>query len=66
MNRLPHTAASLVEELAKSVPERCIGSNESLESAHRYAGKRELVQSLLMRLAASQEVDPEKPILTKG
>ena len=31
-----------------------------------YAGKRELVESLLLRLKATIETDPEKPILKKA
>lgn len=62
---LPVYASDLIKELAASVPERCIGANESLEDAHRYAGKRELVNSLLLRLKASDESDPTKPLLRK-
>lgn len=63
---LPYTAIALVEELAKSIPARCIRANESLEAAHRYAGQRDLIESLLLRLAATVESDPEKPILKKA
>lgn len=64
--QLPAYAVDLVRELEASVPERCIGHNESVESAHRYAGKRELVQSLIQRLKATVESDPTKPLLKKA
>ena len=63
--QLPMLATDLIRELAASIPERCIGANESLEAAHRYAGKRELVNSLLLRLKATEESDPTKPLLRK-
>lgn len=66
MQKLPQTAVELVKELEASTPARCIRPNESLEDAHRYAGRRELVDSLLLRLRATVEVDPEKPLLTKA
>jgi hypothetical protein len=62
---LPVLAIDLVKELAASIPERCIGATESLEAAHRYAGKRELVNSLVLRLRATEERDPTKPLLRK-
>lgn len=58
-------AVDLVKELAASIPERCIGATESLESAHRYGGKRDLINSLLLRLKATEESDPTKPLLRK-
>ncbi len=66
MKPLPHTAIQLVEELAKSIPQRCIQPGETLEAAHRYAGQRDLVESLLLRLKATVESDPEKPLLKKA
>lgn len=63
MNQLPQFAADLVRELDKSTPARCMGANESLTDAHRYAGKRELVDSLLLRLEATSSADPTKPLL---
>ena len=56
-------ATDLVRELEASTPAKCIGANESLTDAHRYAGKRELVEALLRRLHATVSADPTKPLL---
>lgn len=37
----------LIEALDRAYPKRCIQPGESLEDAHRYAGKRELIDELL-------------------
>lgn len=68
MQKLPAMAADLIRELDRTIPERCIGAHESLEDAHRYAGKRELVLSLLLRLKASEAAgsDPTQPLLKKA
>ncbi len=68
MNQLPTYAVDLIRELDASTPERCIAPNESIEAAHRYAGKRELVHSLVLRLKASEAaaLDPTKPLLKKA
>jgi hypothetical protein len=63
MNQLPVYATDLVRELDKTTPARCIGANESLTDAHRYAGKRELIDGLLRRLEATNSSDPTKPLL---
>ncbi len=63
MNRLPVYATQLVEELNKDFPARCIAPGQTLEDAHRYAGKRELVEGLLRRLEATVEQDPTRPVL---
>lgn len=60
---LPGNAEYLVRELAEMVPERCIGAAESVEQAHRYAGKRELVSHLIARLELTNSTDPTKPLL---
>lgn len=43
----PDTAEQLVADLDKAYPARCVSYGESLEAAHRYAGKRELIDELL-------------------
>lgn len=65
MDKLPVYATDLVRELNASIPPRCVGSDESMQSAHRYAGKRELVEALLRRLNATQaaESDPTASLL---
>lgn len=67
-NKLPMLAVDLIRELEASVPERCIGANESPESAHRYAGKRDLVWALVLRLRAAEAAshDPTQPLLKKA
>ena len=47
INKLPQFAADLVAALDEAFPHRCIKPGESPELAHRYAGKRELVEFLL-------------------
>lgn len=63
IRHLPGNAVDLVRELAEMIPPRCIGAEESLEDAHRYAGKRELVDHLLARLELTTSSDPTKPLL---
>lgn len=58
-------AVDLVRELAKSIPDRCIRKGESLDDAHRYAGQRDLVNNLLLRLEATESSDPTKPLVPK-
>ena len=44
---LPASAEELVVALDKEFPPRCIQSNETLDDANRYAGKREMVDWLI-------------------
>lgn len=48
-------SVDLIKELDRSFPPRCIRSNESVEDAHRYAGRRELIDELLIHLKRSTE-----------
>lgn len=41
------SAYELIERMDAGYPHRCIGLNESPESAHRYAGLREFIDELL-------------------
>jgi len=52
---LPLHAADLVEMLDAEFPARCIGPSQTPEDAHRYAGKRDLVDFLLRLLADKDE-----------
>ena len=65
MKQLPMLAVDLVRELAKTTPERCIRKGESIEDAHRYAGQRDLVNILLLRLEATESSDPTRPLVPK-
>ena len=47
LKAIPTFSTDLIKELDEKFPPRCIGSKESLEDAHRYAGKRELIETLL-------------------
>jgi hypothetical protein len=40
---------ALLDELDKTYPAKCIAQGESLEDAHRYAGRRALIDQLLER-----------------
>ena len=44
---LPDSADDLIDWLDKAYPPRCIGIDQSIESAHRYAGQRELIEKLI-------------------
>lgn len=47
VDNLPRmTAIQLINALDAAYPERCIGSRETPEAAHRYAGKREMILEL--------------------
>jgi hypothetical protein len=63
MEQLPVYATQLVEELNLSHPHRCIRVGESEIDAHRYSAKRDLIDYLLSRLAATNSSDPTKPLL---
>ena len=51
---LPPLSAALIEELDAQNPARCIKPGESVEDAHRYAGRRALIEELLARLQAAE------------
>lgn len=55
MKTLPNTVPGLIEELEALYPPRCIGPEESLRAADRYAGRRELVDELKARLQATEK-----------
>lgn len=55
LDKLPPLSTLLVEALDKAIPARCIQFGETLEEAHRYAGKRELVEMLLHLKSAADD-----------
>lgn len=55
MKVLPHSVPDLIAELDVMYPARCIAPDESLHEAHRYAGKRELIEELKARHAATEK-----------
>lgn len=48
------TAYQLIEHLDAAFPHQCIKQGQTAESAHRYAGQRELIDLLLSAMAAEQ------------
>jgi hypothetical protein len=62
MYRLPVFASQLVEELNKSHPARCMRVGETVEEHQRYAGGRDLIDSLVIRLQATVDQDPTQAV----
>jgi hypothetical protein len=50
MKPIPNDSEALIRELAEAYPARCIGPQDTLEAAHRYAGAVEVVEALVKRL----------------
>ena len=48
-------AVQLVDHLLREWPARCIQPGESEAAAHRYAGKRELIEKLKMRIEREEQ-----------
>ena len=59
MSQLPSYTTDLLEQLDKQYPPTCIRQGETLEHAHRYAGKRELIENLqtILERQLSSEMD---------
>lgn len=57
------TAYDLIEALSAAFPHRCIGKTETEIDAHRYAGKRELIDWLVAVKFAEQEPDDDDGVL---
>lgn len=55
MNPIPMDVEALIKELESYYPPRCIGPQDTLEVAHRYAGAVELVQALRLRFDWTRE-----------
>jgi hypothetical protein len=55
---LPLGSYDLIKLLDKIYPHRCILPNETLESAHRYAGTRALIDELVEQM--NDELDPNR------
>lgn len=52
--KIPDLAADLIKQLDKDYPARCIGAAQSAVDAHRYAGKRDLIENLLAHLKKAE------------
>lgn len=55
MKHIPHTVDELIDTLDVENPPRCITRNQTLEDAHRYAGRRELIDQLIELRARGTE-----------
>lgn len=58
--QFPNTAAELLDEIERMVPERVPETDDTMEAIQRYAGKRELVL-LLRHMQAALKRDPVVP-----
>ena len=56
MREIPHRSVDLLKNLCAEFPHRCPRPGEDPEDVQRYAGKRELIDSLMFRVYGS---DPE-------
>jgi hypothetical protein len=54
IEHIPLYSDDLIKQLDAAFPPKCIGVQDRMEEAHRYAGKRELVE-LLLRLNAEKD-----------
>lgn len=63
MDTLPYLAADLVRQLDELLPPACIRQGESLEDAHRRAGKRDLIDFLVSLLEEAGDQSPDTPLL---
>lgn len=53
--KIHEQSVDLISELDRAYPPRCIAPSESPEAAHRYAGRRELIDELKTHLRRSLE-----------
>jgi hypothetical protein len=63
---LPVYAEELVRLLDERFPPKCIGKGQTPEQAHRYAGKRELIDHLLWLRKQSEENDLRSELNVHG
>lgn len=57
IDKLPALSTELVKQLDTAFPPECIKPTESLEMAHRRAGKRELIDFLLTLVKRGEQSD---------
>jgi hypothetical protein len=62
-DNLPQLSVDLIAQLDETFPLKCINPGESLDSAHRYAGKRDVVEFLKSLVRASAETKPTDKLL---
>jgi hypothetical protein len=61
--KLPANSLDLIKELDDLFPPKCIGIGEKLDDAHRYAGKRDVIEFLQKLVAESTPASPLEKIL---
>ena len=66
MRHLPPTVFGLLEQLDEMYPARCIEADETPSAAHRYAGRRELIDELKERFKATERRATKDALLHKG
>ena len=57
MNQIPANTVDLLALLEEEYPARCIRPDETLAQANRYAGARELIDNISVRL--KQQIEQE-------
>ena len=55
----PLDASDLLVRIDEEFPPRCIAKDETLEDHLRYAGKRELIDELKLRLEAAERINKD-------
>lgn len=63
MDKLPETVYELIQKLDADHPPYCIRRGESLEDAHRRAGRRELIDMLVYLRDEEAAVTPADQLL---
>lgn len=68
LDALPLRSYELIERLDAAFPAACIRPGETLEAAHRYAGRRDLIDELVTLMAedrATETADDDRPDMPK-
>lgn len=60
MEKLPTLSAELIRELDKAVPTRCPSLSDDDRAIWFYAGKRAIVEHLLLRLKQTESPEPDQ------
>lgn len=60
LDEIPRDSYELIDALNAAYPHRCILPGETLESAHRYAGLRQLIDGLLELKREEQQLAAEE------
>jgi hypothetical protein len=56
----PHRTYDMIDMLDKTYPHRCMGSKENVDDHIRYAGRRDLIDELVMMKALEEEGDEDE------